>query len=174
MRVMQQLDLIPAAVQRDAVLSPCRRYRYVLSRDWGVGPVVAVVGLNPSTADELDDDRTLLRCMAFARVWGFAGLRMVNLFGYRATEPKVMMAAADPIGPLNDGYLLETASKAALTVAAWGNGGRFLGRDQQVARVLPRLHALRVTRAGSPAHPLYLPGSLRPVPWAPDVNEAIR
>ena len=82
------------------------------------------------------------------------------------------VAAADPIGPLTDNYLLETASRAALTVAAWGHGAHFLGHDMQVAQERPRLSALKLTTGSNPAHPPYLPGSLIPVPWTPKVSEA--
>lgn len=83
-----------------------------------------------------------------------------------------MTAAALQIGPLDDSYLLETASKSALTIAAWENGARFQGRDMELAQALPRLHAPKSTAGGNPAHPLDLPGSLIPVPWTPNVNEA--
>ena len=39
-------------MQCDALLSPCRRYRYALWRRWGDGPPAMFIGLNPSTADD--------------------------------------------------------------------------------------------------------------------------
>jgi hypothetical protein len=75
--------------------SPCRRYRYTLWRRFG--PVrhpryLMVVGLNPSTADETHDDRTVRRCMGFAGDWGFDALCVTNLFAFRATDPRAMKA----------------------------------------------------------------------------------
>jgi len=35
--------------------------------------------LNPSTADETDDDRTIGRCVAFAQTWGAGGIVVCNL-----------------------------------------------------------------------------------------------
>lgn len=87
------------AVQRDAHLSPCRRYRYALWRRWGDGPHAMFIGLNPSTADETADDPTIRRCIAFARAWGYGALCMANLFAYRATQPADMLAQDDPVGP---------------------------------------------------------------------------
>ena len=73
-----------------ATLSLCRTYRYSLTREWGSGLAVLFIGLNPSTADETLDDRTIRRCIAFARDWGYARLHMANLFAFRATEPRDM------------------------------------------------------------------------------------
>ena len=54
---------------------------------------------------------------------------------------------------------------AAITVAAWGVHGRYRARDHAVIALLTRLHYVRLTKGGAPAHPLYLPQSLQPIPW---------
>lgn len=156
---------VAEAMQRGADISPCGRYRYTLWRKWGPGGTVQFVGLNPSTADATLDDPTIRRCIGFARAWGFGGLMMTNLFAWRATDPRDMKAAADPVGPDNNGTLSAAYLNASLTVAAWGAHGTYLGRDAVVRRMLPRLHYLRLTKDGHPGHPLYLPASLRPVEW---------
>lgn len=150
------------------ILSPCRTYRYVLWREFGglVGNgYVMFIGLNPSTADEIEDDPTIRRCIAFAKAWGYGALCMTNLFAFRATQPADMKAATDPIGPGNDAYLVELAQKAGVVVAAWGTDGAYMGRDQEVRILVPRLHFLRKTKDGHPGHPLYLPGNLTPQPF---------
>lgn len=159
------------ATRCGAVLSECRRYRYELWRRWSDlaqdrQGYVAFIGLNPSTADETTDDRTIGRCVGFARSWGFSALCMLNLFAWRATDPRDMLRAANPVGPDNDRHLVNCAQGASLLVAAWGARGSYLGRDQQVCRLLPGLQVLRLTKGGHPEHPLYLPGSLRPIAWA--------
>jgi hypothetical protein len=125
------------------------------------------IGLNPSTADETQDDPTIRRCIGFARAWGFDGLCMANLFAYRATEPADMKNAVDPIGCENDSALSSWAHDAGVVVAAWGAHGTYKGRDQSVRLLVPGLHYLRLTKDGHPGHPLYLPASLRPVAWIP-------
>lgn len=153
-------------MQNGALLSHCRTYRYDLWRTWTGGAGYAMfVGLNPSTADETEDDPTIRRCVAFAKDWGYAGLCMTNLFAYRATNPDDMMRASDPVGPRNDAILLERAAAAGVVVAAWGVHGTFGGRDNAVRRMLPRLHYLRLTKNGHPGHPLYLPRTLLPASW---------
>lgn len=152
-------------IERGADISPCGLYRYALWRKWGPGGTVMFVGLNPSTADATLDDPTIRRCVAFARSWGFGGLMMTNLFAWRATDPMHMLSAKDPIGPENDMRLRAAYLNAKLTVAAWGAHGTHKGRDAAVRKMLPRLHYLRLTKAGHPGHPLYLPGELKPVPF---------
>lgn len=150
------------------VFSPCRQYRYELWRKWGSlsSTYAMFVGLNPSTADETTDDPTIRRCIAYAKAWGYGGLCMTNLFAFRATDPKVMMAADDPVGPDNDEHLHSAASSAGVVVAAWGVHGTFGGRHRTVRDRLQNLHYLRLTKDGHPGHPLYLPANLRPVRWA--------
>jgi hypothetical protein len=41
---------------------------------------------------------------------------MLNLFAYRATDPRVLRTVADPVGPDNDRHLLEVCRRAALVV----------------------------------------------------------
>ena len=140
-----------------AEFSPDRVYRYALYRTWDAAkPKVLFVGLNPSTADESIDDPTVRRCKGFAADWGYGGLIMANLFALRATKPKVMMAHIAPIGPDNNYWLEKLARETEITVAAWGNHGRYLNRDQVVVEFLPRMWHLGITKEGKPKHPLYL------------------
>lgn len=153
---------------RRTILSPCRSYRYTLWREFGglVGDGYAMfIGLNPSTADEIEDDPTIRRCVAFAKSWGYGALCMTNLFAFRATEPSDMIAALDPIGPDNDMHLTAMAREASVVVAAWGTNGTHLRRDKAVRGLVANLHCLRKTQAGHPGHPLYLPGDLAPIPF---------
>ncbi len=146
-------------LSRGAAISPCGNYRYSLERGWAQGgKKVLFIGLNPSTADATTDDPTIRRCVGFAKAWGYSGMLMGNLFAYRATDPSVLRRVADPIGPENDGCLKELHSRAAMTVAAWGNLGSWTGRDKALLRMLGPTMSLGTTKSGYPRHPLYVPG----------------
>lgn len=149
----------------NAQFSPCRRYRYTLTRRWGDGHWAMFIGLNPSTADEFRNDNTVTRCIEFAKDWGFGALYMTNIFAFRATDPKVMKREPDPIGPDNDGWLRACAAQATVVVAAWGTHGVHLGRGAEVKAMIPLLHVLKLTKGGHPNHPLYLPKTLSPTLW---------
>jgi len=143
----------------DAVISTCGKYRYSLTRVWDqTRPSVLFIGLNPSTADGCDDDNTIRKCVKFANSWGFGSIIMINLFSYRATEPKDMKAAYDPVGPLNDQYLKSHAEQTEFIVCAWGKDGGFKNRNNDVIKLLSKhqFNCLKLTKDGHPWHPLYL------------------
>ena len=142
-------------MKKKAKLSDCRKYRFALWRIWDESkPYALFIGLNPSTADETQDDPTITRCLNYAKSWGFGGLCMANLFAFRATKPSKLKAATDPIGKSNDWWLIELSQNAGIVVAAWGNHGSFLGRSKQVVNLLPNLHCLKRNKSGEPAHPV--------------------
>ena len=156
-------------VERKTILSPCRQYRYCLWREWGMmNPSYAVfVGLNPSTADEIEDDPTIRRCVNYAKRWGFGALCMVNLFAYRATEPAEMKSHTSPVGTDNDLWLLEAAKGAGVVVAGWGNHGTHLQRDEAVKRLLAgKLSCIGTTKHGHPRHPLRVKSDVKPCSYA--------
>jgi len=145
-----------------AVLSPCGLYRYELWRRWSDGPHVLFVMLNPSTADATNDDPTIRKCIAYAKRWGFGAICVANLFAFRATDPKEMKRASDPVGPDNDATLARLASEAKIIVAAWGKDGSHLSRDKEVIALLNNPTCLHRNNDGSPGHPLYLRGDASP------------
>ena len=159
------LPLFPDADTRGALFSNNRRHRYSLWRIWNPSlPRLAVIGLNPSTADESIDDPTIRRCMGFSMLWGYGGLWMLNLFAYRSTDPSRLKIVDDPVGPENDDVILDVSTSSDLVIAAWGNHGDLNDRQNQVQNLLSGIdvHCLRRNKNGSPEHPLYLPRDLQP------------
>lgn len=156
-------------VRKDAAISECGRYRYTLHRWWGDGPRLAFVMLNPSTADAELDDPTIRRCVGFARRDGFSGIRVFNLYAFRATKPADLWKADEPTGgDLNDDLLREVwlQAKHQPVIAAWGVNAKV----DRVAEVMSwrgseHLFALGLTKDGAPRHPLYLRGDATLVPF---------
>ena len=153
-----------------AVYSDCESYRYSLTRVWApAAPRVLFVMLNPSTATEVQNDPTIERCERRARHLGFGGFRATNIFAYRATDPRDMRQATDPVGHDNDAALRDGAAWADRIIAAWGVHGAHLGRGRAVARLLRGLdrplYHLGLTKDGHPRHPLYLAYAQQPEPW---------
>lgn len=154
-------------MQKAARISDCGKYRYTLSRIWSPGKGAACfIMLNPSTADADQDDPTIRRCLKFAQDWGYGGIHVANLFAFRATDPKDMLAAPDPTGPDNDKWILQCAKASAVVVCAWGYHGYYRGRGGAVRFLLAgeniEPHALRMTNTGEPGHPLYIPADTKP------------
>lgn len=180
---------------RGATFSPCRRYRYALWRCWDERkPAMMVVLLNPSTADETENDPTVERCERRARRTGHGTLIVTNLYALRSTDPAALYAADDPVGPENDATILRSArtlwlpelyepTGAAETVpipqhqvlCGWGEHGERVRRGRPAA-LIALLRAIRspvrctpvalaVNQDGSPRHPLYVPYAAQPVPY---------
>lgn len=162
-------------MDRKTILSPDRQYRYTLWRmspsdlfEMSIGnwtPYINFILLNPSTADETNDDPTIRRCVGFAKEWGYGAVCITNLFAYRATEPHAMKSVADPIGPENDRWLVECSKNAEITVAGWGVHGGLHRRNIIVTEMIPTLTCLGTTKDGYPKHPLYLRKDLKPIPF---------
>ena len=152
-----------------AIISECGLYRYWLgrSRDEGEG-LVTFIMLNPSTADDRQDDPTIRRCLGFAASWGKQQVVILNIFGLRSTDPGELLKVRDPIGPENDAAL---AKAEGLIVCAWGNWGWLNHRGARVRSILVATHTQRVyclgrTKRGQPKHPLYLRADLQPMALA--------
>ncbi len=153
-----------------AVYSDCENYRYLLTRTWDdAGGRVLFIMLNPSTATEVQNDPTVERCERRARALGYGAFRVTNIFAWRATDPRDMRAAADPVGPDNDTAILQSCTWADRVICAWGTHGAHLDRGAQVHRLLRAaghdLFHLGLTRGGHPRHPLYIAYSQQPVAW---------
>ena len=135
-------------------------YRYLLRRKWDENaPQITFVMLNPSTADANQDDPTLRKCIHFAKSFSCGSLEVVNLFAYRATNPRELKKIADPVGSRNNCYIELAIRRADLIIVAWGTKGIFQKRNDEVLNLISgkqSLHCLGLTKDGHPRHPLYL------------------
>ena len=151
-------------MKKDAILSDCRSYRFALWRTWDETKKYAmIIGLNPSTADEIEDDNTITRCINFSKSWGYGGLCMANLFAFRATNPMQIRNINNPIGDKNDEYIIDLAKNAGIVIAAWGNHGIYMNRANHIKNIISNLHYLALNKTGEPKHPLYLKSNSIPI-----------
>jgi hypothetical protein len=160
----------------DAIISECERYRYALMRlpRWTVRELQPAIFcmLNPSKADALINDATVIRGLGFARRWGSDGLVFVNQNAWRATDPRELPRTADPVGPENDSWLRQVASEdwsgPVRIICAWGKNAT-RERTNEVLRIFrsekAELYCLSTCNDGTPKHPLYLRRDLQPIPF---------
>ena len=149
--------------------SDCKLYRYRLRIVWDESlPVLMFLMLNPSTATERENDRTVNRCEKYARAGRcFGTLCVTNLFAFRTPHPSVLKEADEPIGTENNRIIREEACLARKIICAWGNdckirnrGDNVLNRDNNVMTMLRQetdtpLHCLALNASGHPKHPLF-------------------
>ncbi len=159
-----------------AEISECGTHRYTLTRTWDDTAHLLWIMLNPSTADATVDDPTIRRCMGFARAWGYGGIEVVNLFAYRATDPKELVGLHPNVaqGPANAnavaGAFMRASVLGSAAVAAWGAGYRKckqarLDVEGMASEFAVPLYCLGVTKQGDPRHPLYVPNTQRAIEW---------
>ena len=165
-----QLALMPSSPPTcGATLSPCGVYRYRLWRNvvsfhthHVPGRVALFIMLNPSQADENADDPTIRRCVSFATREGCGRLEVVNLYAFRATEPREMFAAHDPVGPFNDEHIAlavhQARASGGLVIVAFGADPRAWERWERVRCTLDggETWCFGTTKSGQPRHPLFV------------------
>lgn len=150
-------------LERDANISPCGTYRYMLRRTWDhAKPRALFVMLNPSTADAEIDDATIRSCIRLSKSLGYGSFEVVNLFALRATDPTELQRADDPVGPDNDHVIAAAIGRCDLAICAWGAHPMAANRASHVRSLLrsyrPAVFCFGKTKAGAPKHPLYIKG----------------
>ncbi len=156
-------------MQSSAQFSTDRNYRYTLTRVWEDAlPRVTWVLLNPSRANEHEDDPTIRRVIGLSRSWGFGSVLVANLYARVCTCPtklREQYGERERIGPRND---LHLAKLEAPIVVAWGAHLYAQDRAREVLSQLPaQLHCIAHNRDGSPKHPLYARGDSRLIAFTP-------
>jgi hypothetical protein len=161
-------DKEPGKTDFGAEFSEDRNYRYALWRIWDRSkPLVMFIGLNPSTANETDNDPTIKSVCRIAKHNGYGGVYMMNCFPYVSTNPKELFNGISPTTQeLNNLALKDTASICQDVVFAWGN---FKEVEPSVVNFLnmlfPNAKALQVNKNGSPKHPLYCKSTTELIPF---------
>lgn len=161
-----------------AIISPCGKYRYRLERDGPGEGATAIIMVNPSTADALNDDATIRKLRGFGERHGWGRLIVGNLFAWRATDVRDLVRVSDPVGPENDAHLTDIMLSADRLIVAWGpiakqpryHRGRWR-RFMELVR-LARATPLCIgepAKCGHPKHPLMLGYDSPILEWKPPV-----
>ena len=145
-----------------AEFSNSRKYRYALWRIWDdKKPMIMFIGLNPSTANESDDDPTIRRVKRFAYDWGYGGVYMCNCFSYISTNPNYLKDFNTTV--TDNAWIYLFAAKCAAKVFAWGNFKIAEERGKELSGFFPEALCLGKNKNGSPKHPLYIAANTKPI-----------
>jgi len=111
-------------MKKSAIISDCGKYRYELHREWDKKKrKVLFIMLNPSTADADNNDLTTIRCINFAKKWGYGGIMIGNIYPFRAKRPKDLRKWLKDGGTyqfFNRDAVHQMAEQADMIVCAWG------------------------------------------------------
>ncbi len=127
--------------------------------------------LNPSTANEFENDPTVSRCIKRARRMGFGGVEVCNLYALRSTEPSALYNfGVDTIGAENLPEIVAAAQICSTAIVGWGIHGEKVLRlwPLEIMKTLRRFiepTALGINKDGSPVHPLYVSYNTEPKPF---------
>lgn len=148
-------------LENDARISDCGKYRYLLRRTWDhAKPRALLIMLNPSTADGHQDDATIRSCVRLLVGLGYGSMEVVNCFAWRATDPKELFSAIDPIGADNDNVIEGAVSRCDVAICAWGAHQMAENRRAAIINAVraqrPAVYCFGTTKHGAPKHPLYI------------------
>ena len=157
-------------VNSSAVYSPCKNYRYSLTRThFQAKKSLLFILLNPSTATEIKNDPTIARCQKRAALLGYKGFIICNLFAYRTKSPKIMKNYHDPIGSENNSVIKKNLRLADKVICAWGNHGTHLNQAYEIVKILKDMktqaYHLGLTKSAQPTHPLYIGYNQKLIKW---------
>ena len=140
-----------------AIFSNTRHKRFVLWRTWNLErPHVIFIGINPSNADEIRNDPTIIKLTQIAKYWDYGGLIIMNLVAYISSDPKKIRRS--PSFEIEDMYLEEFGKVGESVVVIWGNEGeKYMDRVNKVRELYPEVFCFNQNKNGHPTHPLYLP-----------------
>ena len=159
------------------LFSECRTYRWILKRELLIGEkTVVFIGLNPSKANSVNNDRTLIRIINFCSRWKYKNIYVINLFGLIAKSPSQLSKSKDPVGKNNDLITLKILKFWSNNIncdlwLGWGDKGELYRRDRIVLKLIKnfsnynsnennhskRILSLGYSKKGNPLHPLYMP-----------------
>jgi hypothetical protein len=165
-------------MNRSATFSTDRKRRFDLIRDWrdeiGASQTTVLFGmLNPSKADEKDDDPTVRKTVGFGRRWGFGRVVLVNLNPIVATDPW-SLPHWDGLDRDNQEAIRRWQGEADMVVAAWGSVPRGLAKTIALSELAHSfremvlhvpLYCIGTTLRGAPLHPSRAAYTSSPYIW---------
>lgn len=157
-------------VKQGAHFSQNRLYRYSLWRIWDESmPKLMFIGLNPSTANETENDPTIKSCIRIAQSNGYGGIYMTNCWAYISTDPEALRNHRfdETVCDWNNDGLWVIKSKCKDVCFAWGSFQivKESGRDKELFEMFPNAMCLAINKNGSPKHPLYCKSDTKLIPW---------
>ena len=131
----------------------------------GTNPIICF-GINPSTANDIEDDPTISKIRKIALENNCDGWIMLNLYPQRATNPNDMHLYADKSLVLKNNVIIRSVFKAypnALILASWGNA---IEKRKYLKDCLKEILSIDINRKwvsrgkltvkGNPRHQLYV------------------
>ena len=139
---------------REAEFSIDKKERYSLKREWDKSKnKILYIMLNPSLADDKNDDPTIRRLINFTKKFNYGGFLVGNIFTTITPNPKEIDKSKG-MSDKNFEKLLNLINKVDQIVYAWGNS---VEEPQLLKELILSPKCFGKNLNGTPKHPLYLP-----------------
>ncbi|MBU5425719.1 DUF1643 domain-containing protein [Tissierella pigra] len=125
-------------------------YRYLLKKQWSEGKnTAAVIMLNPSKANSLKMDQTVMNVMNYLVDNGFSGMSIVNLFSYMSTNPDNLKYRNQDYESVNIEYIEQAFEDSSIIIIAWTRGGQ-INEKRRIKGILKKYeHKLKCFKDGN-------------------------
>ena len=143
---------------REAKISIDKKERYSLKRELDKSKnKILYIMLNPSLADDNNDDPTIRRLINFSKKFNYGGFLVGNIYSTISPNPKEV-DKSDGISDKNLVELLKLINQVEEIVYAWGNNAY---EPEFLKDLVSNPKCFGKNLNGSPKHPLYLPKNIQ-------------
>ena len=138
---------------REAKFCEAKKNRYFLKREWDSSKgLLLYIMLNPSMADDKNDDPTIRRLINFTKKFNYGGFLVSNIFTKITSNPKKLDKSRG-MTKTNFEKLLKLINKVDQIVYAWGNS---VEEPKILKDLISNPKCFGKNYNGTPKHPLYL------------------
>ena len=143
---------------RRAEFSIDKKERYSLKREWDKSKnKILYIMLNPSFADDKDDDPTIRRLINFTKKFNYGGFLVGNIFTTITPNPKELDKSKG-MSDKNFEELIKLINKVDQIVYAWGSS---IEEPQLLKKLVLNPKCFGKNLNGTPKHPLYVPSQTK-------------
>ena len=143
---------------REAEFSIDKKERYSLKREWDKSKnKILYIMLNPSFADDKDDDPTIRRLINFTKKFNSGGFLVGNIFTTITPNPKELDKSKG-MSDKNFEELIKLINKVDQIVYAWGSS---IEEPQLLKKLVLSPKCFGKNLNGTPKHPLYVPSQTK-------------
>jgi len=149
-------------IKSKAIMSNNNKYRYRLTRIWNDNKeIVGLIMLNPSKANVLKMDNTIMNISNYLIDRNYGGMDVVNLYSYMVTKPKNLTEREQEFEDVNDKYIDEVVNERCMTIIAWGSdNNEYKTRKREVENLIisysSKLKCFKDKMGRLVRHPLHL------------------
>lgn len=143
---------------REAEFSIDKKERYSLNREWDKSKnKILYIMLNPSLADDKNDDPTIRRLINFTKKFNYGGFLVGNIFTTITPNPKELDKSKG-MSDKNFEELIKLINKVDQIVYAWGSS---IEEPQLLKKLVLNPKCFGKNLNGTPKHPLYVPSQTK-------------